>query len=223
MKERKPSQHADGLTGLKDLALQVRTSLNNLANALDAFKLALIAAIAVFIVDFIGAIAAACTVVGVGAAICVIITIAGIAIGLITAAGTGLNSYHAWARDGFEFANEAQAVDKIAPRLEHELARAERELGELQATLREPGADTDALRKEIDLREQTLDSAREIMSRFVEGHENFPTPKEISALGRPDGLLPGESRNLQWMGKNVLTGRDYRTGEYVRWHGVKYL
>ncbi|MEV5541081.1 putative T7SS-secreted protein [Saccharopolyspora shandongensis] len=130
---------------------------------------------------------------------------------------------YAWARDGFEFANEAQAVDKIAPRLEHELARAERELGELQATLREPGADTDALRKEIDLREQTLDSAREIMSRFVEGHEKFPTPKEISELGRPDGLLPGESRNLQWMGKNVLTGRDYRTGEYVRWHGVKYL
>ncbi|MER6993216.1 hypothetical protein ABT337_28860 [Saccharopolyspora hirsuta] len=87
-----PAQ-ADGLTGLKDLALQIRNSLNNLANALDAFNLALIVAIVVYIVGLVGAIAAACTVVGIGAAIGAIATGAGVAIGLITAAFTALNSY----------------------------------------------------------------------------------------------------------------------------------
>ncbi|PKW14980.1 hypothetical protein [Saccharopolyspora spinosa] len=87
-----PAQ-ADGLTGLKDLALQIRNSLNSLANALDAFKLALYVAIAVFIVGVVGAVAAACTIVGAGAAIGAIATGVSVAIGLITAAITAVNSY----------------------------------------------------------------------------------------------------------------------------------
>ncbi|MBB5152930.1 hypothetical protein [Saccharopolyspora phatthalungensis] len=81
-----PAQ-ADALTGLKDLALQIRTSLNSLANALDAFKLALYVAITVFIVGVVGAI------VGAGAAIGAIVTGASVAIGLITTAITAVNSY----------------------------------------------------------------------------------------------------------------------------------
>ncbi|MGP4019342.1 hypothetical protein [Saccharopolyspora sp. 5N708] len=87
-----PAQ-ADGLTGVKDLALQIRNSLNSLANALDAFNMAMIIAVGVFIVGAVGAIAAACTVAGAGAAVGAIASAAGVSIGLVTTAIVAMNSY----------------------------------------------------------------------------------------------------------------------------------
>ncbi|GAA2333470.1 hypothetical protein GCM10009854_06120 [Saccharopolyspora halophila] len=87
-----PAQ-SDGLTSIKDVAMQLRTSLNSLANAIDAFLLAISVAFGVFIVGAVGAIAAACTVVGTPAAIAAIATAAGVSIGLVTTAIISMNSF----------------------------------------------------------------------------------------------------------------------------------
>ncbi|WP_210435566.1 hypothetical protein [Saccharopolyspora sp. ASAGF58] len=87
-----PAQ-ADGLTGVKDLALQIRNSLNSLANALDAFYMAMGIAVGVFVVGAIGAVAAACTVVGTPAAIAAIATAASVSIGLITTTIMSMNTF----------------------------------------------------------------------------------------------------------------------------------
>ncbi|MEV6232937.1 putative T7SS-secreted protein [Saccharopolyspora shandongensis] len=130
---------------------------------------------------------------------------------------------YAWARQGYEFMPDRQdtAVDKILPRLEAEIGRTERELGQLQHQLRQPDADRDALAREVDSRERLLADARGVASRFYVGCEDFPTPFEISNLGRPAGLAPGESRDLRWLGKDVLFDPSGR-GD-VKWWGIKKL
>ncbi|CAM01516.1 putative T7SS-secreted protein [Saccharopolyspora erythraea] len=128
---------------------------------------------------------------------------------------------YAWARQGYEFANHAQAVQHILPRLHDEIARAERDLAGLHDQLRQPDAEHGVLSKAIDHQEKLLRSAREIETRFHEGSDKFPTPWEISNLGRPEGLKPGESRDLRWPGKDVL--QDPSGRENVMWHGVKKL
>jgi hypothetical protein len=75
-----------GLNSVKDLANQLRSSLDNLANGIDTFWVAMGVAGGVFVAGAIGAIAAACTVVGIPAAIAAIASAAGVAIGLVTTA-----------------------------------------------------------------------------------------------------------------------------------------
>ncbi|GAA0505820.1 putative T7SS-secreted protein [Saccharopolyspora thermophila] len=130
---------------------------------------------------------------------------------------------YAWARQGYEFASQSEAVSDILPRLRNEIARAEDELNGLRQGLHQPGVDADTLRREIITWEQTLKDARDVEARFFEGSDRFPTPREISELGRPKDLESRESRDLQWLGKNVLLGTDERTGTTVRWNGVKRL
>lgn len=75
-----------GLNSVKDLANQLRNSLDNLANGIETFWVAMGVAGGVFLVGAIGAIATACTVVGIPAAIAAIATAAGVSIGLVTTA-----------------------------------------------------------------------------------------------------------------------------------------
>lgn len=84
---------SEGLTTVKDIAGQVRTSLDNLANSIDSFWLAVKFALAGFAIAIVGAIAAACTVVGIPAAIGVIVAAVAAALGLVTAAVMALESH----------------------------------------------------------------------------------------------------------------------------------
>jgi hypothetical protein len=86
-----PAQ-VSGLNAVKDLANQLRSSLDNLGNGIESFWTAMGIAAGVFVVGAIGAIAAACTVVGTPAAIAALATAAGVSIGLITTAITSLQS-----------------------------------------------------------------------------------------------------------------------------------
>jgi hypothetical protein len=67
--------------------------LNSLANGIDNFWLALKIAFGVFVVGAIGAIAAACTIVGTPAAIAALAGAAGVSIGLVTAAILAVQSF----------------------------------------------------------------------------------------------------------------------------------
>jgi uncharacterized protein YukE len=60
---------SQGLTAVKDVANQMRASLNSLANSIDAFWISMIVALTTFAVAAVGAIFAAVTVVGIPAAI----------------------------------------------------------------------------------------------------------------------------------------------------------
>jgi hypothetical protein len=86
-----PAQ-VSGLNSVKDLANQLRSSLDNLGNGIETFWTAMAVAAGVFVVGAIGAIAAACTVVGIPAAIAAIATAAGVSIGLVTTAILSLQS-----------------------------------------------------------------------------------------------------------------------------------
>jgi hypothetical protein len=87
-----PAQ-VSGLNAVKDIANQMRSSLNNLANSIDGLWIALGFAFAGFVVGAVAAIATAVTVVGIPAAIAIIATAVGVAIGLIAAAIMALNSH----------------------------------------------------------------------------------------------------------------------------------
>ncbi|AHI00450.1 hypothetical protein GCM10010174_64620 [Kutzneria viridogrisea] len=86
-----PAQ-VSGLGGIKDLANQMKSSLVNLANAIDNFWLAIKAALVVFAVGAVAAIATACTVVGLPAAIAAIATAVGVSVGLVVTAVTSMQS-----------------------------------------------------------------------------------------------------------------------------------
>ncbi|CCH29151.1 hypothetical protein ABZ816_38740 [Actinosynnema sp. NPDC047251] len=80
-----PAQVA-GLNSIKDVANQVRTSLAGLANSIDNFWLAIKWAFVVFLVGAIGAIAIACTIVGIPVAIGALATTVSVSLGLIVTA-----------------------------------------------------------------------------------------------------------------------------------------
>ncbi|MFD2422145.1 hypothetical protein [Amycolatopsis pigmentata] len=86
-----PAQ-VSGLNAVKDLANQLRSSLDNLGNGIETFWTAMTVAGVVFAVGAVGAIAAACTVVGIPAAIAALATAAGVSIGLVTTAILSLQS-----------------------------------------------------------------------------------------------------------------------------------
>lgn len=82
-----------GMNAIKDVAGQMRTSLNNLANALEGFWIAIGFAFAGFVAGAGAAIATACTVVGLPASIAVLLTAAGTTVALVGAAVAAAVSY----------------------------------------------------------------------------------------------------------------------------------
>lgn len=77
-----PAQ-AEGLSGIKELAEQLRTSLTKLGNAIESFWTAVLIALGAFVVAIIAAIVEACGIVTLPAAIPTLLGAAGAAIGLI--------------------------------------------------------------------------------------------------------------------------------------------
>lgn len=86
-----PAQ-VSGLNSVKDLANQLRSSLDNLGNGIESFWTVIASAIIGFIVSAAVAIVGACTVVGIPAAIVAILSGAGVSIALITTAIVSLQS-----------------------------------------------------------------------------------------------------------------------------------
>jgi hypothetical protein len=84
---------SQGLNSVKDVANQMRASLNSLANSIDAFWIAMGVAFATFVVSAVGAIAAACTVVGTPAAVAAIAGGLTVAIGIVGATIMALESH----------------------------------------------------------------------------------------------------------------------------------
>ena len=80
-----PAQ-VSGLNAVKDLANQLRGSLDNLGNGIESFWTAIVAALVAFVVGAAAAIIGAATVVGIPVAIGAILTAAGVSIALITTA-----------------------------------------------------------------------------------------------------------------------------------------
>jgi hypothetical protein len=87
-----PAQ-VSGLNDVEDLADQMRSSLNDLANSIDALWMAVGFALAGFVVGIVAAIAAAITVVGLPAAVAALMAAAGAALALISATIIALNSH----------------------------------------------------------------------------------------------------------------------------------
>jgi hypothetical protein len=87
-----PPQSA-GLNAVKDVTNQMRSSLNSLANSIDAFWIAIGVALATFVVSAIGAVAGACTIVGTPAAVAAVATGLTIAIGIIGATIMALEAH----------------------------------------------------------------------------------------------------------------------------------
>ncbi|WP_394613002.1 hypothetical protein JNUCC0626_23905 [Lentzea sp. JNUCC 0626] len=84
---------SQGLNSVKDVANQMRASLNSLANSIDAFWIAMGVALGTFVVAAVGAIAAACTVVGTPAAVGAIAGGLTVAIGIIGATIMALEAH----------------------------------------------------------------------------------------------------------------------------------
>ncbi|RKT54119.1 hypothetical protein [Saccharothrix australiensis] len=84
---------AAGLNAVKDVSNQMRSSLVSLANSIDAFWIAIGVALATFVVAAIGAVAAACTIVGTPAAVGAIAGGLAVAVGIIGATVVALESH----------------------------------------------------------------------------------------------------------------------------------
>ncbi|MGH4019494.1 MAG: hypothetical protein ACRDT0_09715 [Pseudonocardiaceae bacterium] len=87
-----PAQ-GEALTGLKDLAIEMRTSLDSLAESIDNFWLAMKIAFVGFVVAIVAAIVAAATVVGIPAAIGAVLAAVAACVGLIAATIVALDSH----------------------------------------------------------------------------------------------------------------------------------
>ncbi|MFG3519435.1 hypothetical protein ACGF5S_04160 [Nocardia nova] len=124
---------------------------------------------------------------------------------------------YAWASAGFEFASQPGAVQNIRPNLHREIRRMAKDLEQLQQEqAQRPDAERGRKMHEI---AGLIRDAKNIYNRFYEGSPDFPTPKEITELGKPADLRPGQSRNLSWPGKRVFT----EPKGAVSWQGVKMI
>ncbi len=128
---------------------------------------------------------------------------------------------YAWARQGFEFSSKADAVRDIRPRLLKEIDREQREVDQLTQELNgiPEGPEKYSLLERRKKIEGVLEKADALYEHFHVDSPHFPTPKEISELGRPIGLPSEEMRKLTWLGKNVLMER----GKNISWAGFKRL
>lgn len=139
---------------------------------------------------------------------------------VILRANVDVGSY-AWARQGFKFANEPQAVQEIRPRLKREIDKATADVEALRREMNTlpDGPEKSQLKGKIEDLESAIKQGNKILARFHVGSDNFPTPMEISQLGRPVDALPGQSRELSWLGKRVFM----EPGVKISWQAVKYL
>lgn len=135
---------------------------------------------------------------------------------VILRANIDVGSY-AWARQGFDFANQHDAVRTIRGRLNREINGMRDDLQQLELDQAQQ-YDAERARK-IEEIGRTLEKAEEIFRRFYVGAADFPRPAEIAELGRPETLRPGESRELWWPGKRVFM----EPGVKISWHGVKKM
>ncbi len=128
---------------------------------------------------------------------------------------------YAWARHGFTFADQHVAMDQIRPRLEDQIDRAVQRAEALRQQLNSlsPGQERSPLERQLDDLDSMISQGREILDRFEVGSPNFPTPKEISQLGRPADLSPEEARNQTWPGKKIFM----EPGESILWNGELIL
>jgi len=96
---------------------------------------------------------------------------------------------YAWASHGYDFANEDSANSVM-----------------------------DRLRSSLDgVEGPQADAGRALLARAGSepfGSANYPTPFEISQLGRPEGAA-GQGRGAKWLGKDVMLGSS--------WEGTKWL
>ncbi|MEJ2859009.1 MULTISPECIES: hypothetical protein [unclassified Saccharothrix] len=84
---------AAGLTAVKDIANQLRASLNSLANSIDVFWTSIALALAGLVVGAVAAIATACTVVGIPAAIAALATAVAASLAVVSATVLALESH----------------------------------------------------------------------------------------------------------------------------------
>jgi hypothetical protein len=104
---------------------------------------------------------------------------------------------YSWARNGYDWA-KARAAEKVMHRLE-------KSIQDLEA-----GKGTDGM---TDVAAQ-IKAGRALLARARTasfGEDRYPTPYEISELGRPQGARPAD----HWLGKLVLLDSS--------WSGVRYL
>lgn len=128
---------------------------------------------------------------------------------------------YAWARQGFEFADQAEAVEVIRPRLENELSNAS---GEVEQLTRDrdslpAGPERKALDNRINELNSGIQDGKDMLDSFKVGSPDFPTPRAITELGRPAGLLAGQSEELTYLGKRVFM----EFGKTIKWHGKSVL
>jgi uncharacterized protein YukE len=84
---------AAGLTAVKDVANQVRSSLNNLANSVESFKVAVLLTLGGFVLAGVTAVAGAATVVGAPAAAAAVATSLGVSLAAFGGALVAMNSH----------------------------------------------------------------------------------------------------------------------------------
>jgi uncharacterized membrane protein YccF (DUF307 family) len=82
-----------GLTAVKDIANQMRSSLNSLANSVESFKVAVLLTLTGFVVGAVGAIAGAITVVGAPVALASVTTSIGVALAAFGGALVAMNAH----------------------------------------------------------------------------------------------------------------------------------
>ncbi|MFJ1456977.1 hypothetical protein [Nocardia sp. N2S4-5] len=128
---------------------------------------------------------------------------------------------YAWARHGFTFADEHIAIDQIRPRLENEIDRATQRAEALRQQLNSlpPGQERSPLERQLNDLDSIISQGQAILDRFEVGSPNFPTPKEISQLGRPADLSPEQARDQTWPGKTIFM----EPGESILWNGELLL
>lgn len=135
---------------------------------------------------------------------------------VVLRANIDVGSY-AWARQGFEFSNQQQAVNDILPRLNREIRKLRAVIARESAEqARSPSDERVENLKELAALER---KAAGIVKRFRVGDEDFPHPEEIALLGRPEGASSVESRDLSWLGKRVFM----EPGVTIMWHAVRWI
>lgn len=123
---------------------------------------------------------------------------------------------YAWAAAGYDWAREVgeelSGARQVVDRLRDKLDDLDEEIAELQDTLDALPDDyrhRDRLQRRLDRLQMAADDAGELLAR-ADHHEfdepGFPTPYEISQLGRMPGQKDSDDPDEWWLGKRVMTG-----------------
>lgn len=113
---------------------------------------------------------------------------------------------YAWASHGYDFADQ-QSADRVITRLRGQADGYESRAAELRRSGDTAGSDAVA---------EQATQARALLGRAESepfGSEEFPTPFEISQIGRPPGVRA--SGDTTWLGRDAMLGSS--------WEGVRWL